>query len=152
MRAFRITFVVVALVGLGLTGGGVFLLVQRETGTRAKATVTECLPTSDGKYGGYQCTGTWVDGGKLVGGAGHVVSGTVEGAEPSDIGKPIGVTLSGSRAYTTSLTVPILLLAIGLFTAAVSVLALINGGRPNSGRGSSTDPVETHPESPAGPS
>jgi hypothetical protein len=120
------------------------LIVQRETGTRARATVTECLPTSAGKYGGYECIGTWVAGGKLIGGGGHVVIGNVEGAEPKNVGKSIEVTISGDHAYTASLRVPIILLVIGLFVAVVSVLALINGGSPKSARRSPVASPETH--------
>jgi hypothetical protein len=40
------------------------------------------------------------------------------GADPEPW-KTIEVTVSGNHAYTTSLTVPIVLLAIGLFMAAV---------------------------------
>jgi hypothetical protein len=134
MKAVRITFGVVGLIGLGLLGGGIFLIVQRETGTRAKATVTECEPTSASRYGGYECTGTWISGGDLVGGNGQVVIGTVEGAEPNNVGKTMEVTVSGDRAYSTSLRLPIVLLAIGLLMAAGSVFLVIKAGSPGSSR------------------
>jgi hypothetical protein len=60
-----------------------------------------------------------VAGGSLVGGNGHVVHGTIDGASHGDIGKGIEVRLSGDRAYTTSLRLPIILFCIGL---AVAVL------------------------------
>jgi hypothetical protein len=65
-----------------------------------------------------------------------VVVGTVDGADPADVGKTIDVTVSGDHAYTTSLMVPIILIGIGLFLAVVGVLVLIKGGRQNSGPGS----------------
>jgi hypothetical protein len=50
----------------------------------------------------------------LVGGEGHVVRGTVDGASADDVGKTIDVRLAGGRAYTTSLRIPIILLTLGL--------------------------------------
>ena len=105
---------VVVLVGLGLVGGGVFLIVQRETGERVKATVTSC--TGSGKY--ESCDGSWIAGGSLVGGNGHVVLGTIDGATRSDIGKTLDVTVDGDRAYTRSLRTPIILLVLGTLVAA----------------------------------
>jgi hypothetical protein len=70
-------------------------------------------------------------GGSLVGGHGHVMIGDVEGAESSDIGKTIDVVASGNRAYTTSLRIPIILLMIGLFMAAVGILIIVKGGGPD---------------------
>ena len=106
-------FAVVTLIGLAAVGGGVFLIVQRETGERVKATVTSC--TGSGKY--ESCDGSWVAGGSLVGGNGHVVLGTIDGASRDDIGKTLDVTVDGDRAYTRSLRVPIILLVLGTFVA-----------------------------------
>ena len=106
-------FAAVTLIGLATVGGGVFLIVQRETGERVKATVTSC--TGSGKY--ESCDGSWVAGGSLVGGNGHVVLGTIDGASRDDIGKTLDVTVDGDRAYTRSLRVPIILLVLGAFVA-----------------------------------
>lgn len=116
----------IALIGVALVGGGVFLIVQRDTGNRAKARVTDCVDTG-GKYGSVDCTGTWVAGGSLVAGAGHVVSGPIDGANRSDIGKALDVTVSGEHAYTRSLRVPIILIGIGLFIAMTGVLVSVRG-------------------------
>ena len=105
------------LAGLAMAGGGVFLLVQRETGERVKATVTDC--SGSGKY--ETCNGSWVAGGSLVGGKGHVVLGTIDGATSTDVGHELDVTVDGDRAYTRSLNVPIILLAIGGFIAGVGI-------------------------------
>jgi hypothetical protein len=51
LSRYFLTFGVVVLIGLGLVGGGVFLLVQRETGTRAQAKVIHCTKTI-GRHGG----------------------------------------------------------------------------------------------------
>ena len=125
---------VLLLAGLGLLAGGIFEIVVQQTGTSAKVTVVECHDTA-GKYGGSSCTGTWVAGGDLVDGNGHVVIGTVDGAGPQDIGRTIHARLAGGRAYTTSLRVPIILPSMGLFITVVAVLVLRSAlRRPASGQ------------------
>lgn len=114
LSRYYLVFGVVILIGLGMAAAGVFLLVQRETGTRAEATVINCTPT--GYHGGEDCIGTWVTGGSLTDG-GRVVTGSIDGATSSDLGKTITVTVDGDHAYTRSLTTPVVLLSIGLAAA-----------------------------------
>jgi hypothetical protein len=90
--------------GLGMVAGGVYQVIVRETGTRASARVTECHK-SGGRYRSDVCSGTWV-------------------ADSGDLGRTIDVRLSGDRAYTTSLRVPIILIVIGLGIAALGVRLL----------------------------
>jgi hypothetical protein len=112
---------------IGLLAGGVSLLVQRDTGTRAKATVAECTHSGGSRNYTTHCTGSWVVGGDLVGGNGHVVVGTINGADSGDVGKTVDVTVSGNRAQTRSLLLPILLIGLGLLVAAGGVV-LIRAG------------------------
>ena len=119
-RAF-LAPVVVVLAGLGFLAGGIFELVVQETGAPARATIVDCEDVA-GKYGGSTCRGTWVAGGSLLDG-GHVVIGTVDGANRSDLGHTIDVRLSGGRAYTTSLRVPIILLVLGALSLVGGVFA-----------------------------
>lgn len=116
----------VLVVGLAILGGGVFLIVERETGTRAEATVGECVESGGGRFHRTHCTGHWVVGGSgsLVEG-GHLEVGTIEGAESSDVGKSVDVTVSGDRAYVRSLGRPIVFIGLGLLLAALCGLALI---------------------------
>ena len=114
-----LAFGVVALIGLGMLGGGVFLIVQRETGTRAQATVVGCGP--GGRYGDSNCYGTWVVGGSLISG-GQVVTGPIDGASSDDVGKTLDVTIRGDHAYTRSLRLPIILLVLGVLIAVVGIL------------------------------
>jgi len=109
--------------GLGMVAGGVYQVIVRETGEHATARVTSCHK-SGGRYRSDVCSGTWVAGGSLLAG-GHVVLGTIDGASSGDLGHRIEVRLSGDRAYTTSLRVPIILIAIGLGIAAVGVRLLV---------------------------
>lgn len=112
----------------GLLGPGIFLLVQRQTGPRASATVGDCVTTGAGRYRRTHCTGTWIVGGSLLDG-GHVVYGTIDGADTSDVGKTIDVTLRGDTAYSRSLTLPLLLIGLGLMPA----LLLLRPFRPRNG-------------------
>jgi hypothetical protein len=70
-----------------------------------------------------------VVGGSLVGGGGHVVLGSIDDANPSDIGKTIDVRVSGDHAYTASLRVPIILLILGLLIALGSLVLVTTAGR-----------------------
>ena len=119
--------------GLGMLAGGVYQVIVKETGPRATARITECH-RSGGRYRSDVCTGIWVAGGSLLA-DGRVVSGTVDGADSGDLGRTIDVRLSGGRAYTTSLRVPIILIAIGLALSVFGarlVLVAVRGlrGRP----------------------
>ena len=117
------TFVLVVLLALtaGVLGGGIFLLVQRETGTRAQAHVTSCTSSGSAKYRKVHCQGSWTVGGSLLDG-GHVVVGTVDGADKGDVGRTIDVTVRGDTAYSRSLLLPIVLVALGLLPLAGLVL------------------------------
>lgn len=108
-----IAAVVVAAV---MIGSGVFLLVQRQTGPHASASVAECVTTGGGRWASTHCSGSWIVGGSLLEG-GHVVVGTIDGADRSDVGKTIDVTLRGDTAYTRGLALPLLLIGIGLVPA-----------------------------------
>lgn len=112
-------FVLVVMLALtaGVLGGGIFLLVQREVGTRTQAHVTGCDASGTGKYRRVHCEGSWAVGGSLVHG-GHVVVGTVDGADTGDVGRTIDVTVRGNTAYSRSLVLPIVLVVLGLLPAA----------------------------------
>lgn len=124
----RGVFLLVGLVGLGLMAGGVISIIHKESGMKARATITECHLLAS-RYTTYQCDGSWVEGGSLVGGRGHVVLGVVDDAEPSQIGKTIDVRVSGDHAYTPSLRVPIILLVLGGLLALGGPALLIAAGR-----------------------
>jgi hypothetical protein len=112
-----VAFAFFGLFALAMIGGGVFIITVQQRGESARATVTEChrrvRPAS------YSCTGTWVTGGDLADG-GRVVVGTIDGADSGDVGKTIDVRLSGDRAYTTSLRLPVILIAIGVVIAGLA--------------------------------
>ncbi len=112
------------IIGATMIGSGIFLLVQRENGARAFATVGDCTVIGRGRYRHTHCTGSWVVGGPLTAG-GHVVVGTISGADERDLGKTIDVTLRGDTAYTRAIAVPLLLIGLGLIPGAVGALVLV---------------------------
>jgi hypothetical protein len=132
-RVLGILLVSLLLVGgLGMLAGGIHQIVVKETGARAQARITECH-RSGGRYRSDVCTGMWVAGGSLLAG-GHVVTGTVDGADSGDLGDTLDVRLSGGTAYTTSLRVPIILIVIGLALTVFGARLALIGVRGNRGR------------------
>jgi hypothetical protein len=117
---------VLALAVLGITSG-VSQIVTRTSGERSTARVSDCIRSGGYKTRSLTCTGTWITGGRLVGGDGHVVVGKVEGANPDDVGHTIAVRLSddGQHAYTPSLVTPIVYLVIGVAFAALGLYVLV---------------------------
>src|SRR4051812_34951428 len=124
----RVILGVVALavlaLGVGATVTGVSQIVTRTSGERATAHVSGCVSTGTYKSKSLECTGSWVTGGRLVGGGGHAVVGKVEGADDGDVGHSIDVRLSddGRHAYTPSLATPIVYVVVGLAFVALAVL------------------------------
>lgn len=116
--------VLLSLPGLAMLAGGIYELVVLRTGEPARARITQCFDVA-GRYGSDTCEGMWVEGGSLVFGNGHVVTGTVDGATPGDLGKTIDVRLAGGRAYTTSLRIPIVLLVGGAILTGIWLWALV---------------------------
>ena len=117
------------LIGFGFFAGAYFSYIDQNTGPEAMATVSDC----SGSYGrcssGVVCQATWIVGGALVGGNGHVVVGEVQDADDSDAGHTISVHLHGDSAYPTknSLRVPIIFLLLGLPALYIGVRALVFG-------------------------
>jgi hypothetical protein len=122
-NAVRFWFVVLVVTAgaAAMLGGGAFLLVQRATGPRAVATVGDCTTTGSGRYRSVHCTGSWTEGGSLFEG-GHIVVGAIQGAETTDIGKNLDVTVRGDTAYTRDVKLPLLLIGFGI----VLCVALVN--------------------------
>jgi hypothetical protein len=104
-----------------LIGPGLFLLVQRETGPRATATVSNCRTSGSGRSMRTHCTGSWIVGGSLLAG-GHVVVGTIQGLDQTAAGTQVDVTLRGDEAYSRALSLPVLLIGLGLIPFALLLL------------------------------
>lgn len=92
---------------LAVAGGGIYYVAQQLAGTPGTATVDECHLTGTRATRGVMCTGAWVSDVGVVG------TGTVNGAVSGDEGKRFEVRIRDDAAYTTSLTTPITLIAVG---------------------------------------
>jgi hypothetical protein len=106
------------IVAIAMTWPGAYLIVQRQTGVRMQAKVDDCEVYFSGYHNRLvHCTGTWILGGSLFEG-GHVVVGTIEGADTDDIGKTIDVTLSpdGETAYTRDIRLALAFIVVGVIT------------------------------------
>jgi hypothetical protein len=117
------------LIGLGFLAGAYFSYVDQNTGPEVSATVSSCSGHNGRFSSGVVCQGTWVVGGALVGGNGHVVVGDVADADDGDAGHTISVHLHGDTAYPTknSLRVPIIFLVFGLPALFIGARALLFG-------------------------
>jgi len=117
------------LIGLGFLAGAYFSYIDQNTGPEAMATVSSCSGSYGRSSSGVVCQATWIVGGALVGGNGHVVVGEVADADDSDAGHTISVHLHGDTAYPTkdSLRVPIIFLFFALPALYIGGRALVFG-------------------------
>ena len=112
---------VVLAIPAATIGAGAYLLYQRAAGTRVEATVIGCN-VSGGVFSGTSnyredCVAEWtIDGATVVGG----LSGGSGGWDP---GETVDATVRGDTAYSRSLELPILLIALGLPFLAIPVFA-----------------------------
>jgi hypothetical protein len=121
LGAFALTCVVA--VPLIFIGPGLWLLWQREHGTHVQATVTGCRTSSSGRSYAEYCTASWTAHGR-------VIVGDIEGTDGSHVGDTIGATARGDTAYSTSLTLPLLLIGLGVPFVGLGVRMWIVGSRP----------------------
>jgi hypothetical protein len=129
-------FIVVpfAVFAAALLVPGIFLLVQSTTGTPAQASVDSCETTGAGRWQRTECSGSWIVGGSLLDN-GHVIVGTIQGADESDAGKTIDVMLHGDDAYSRRLTTALVLIGFGVVPVVAAVLIAAGFVRlPNAGR------------------
>lgn len=117
-----VVWVILLAIPAALVGGGGFLLYQRTVGTRVEATVLEC-DTSGAIIRGTstyrtECIAQWEIDGRLV--IGPITGGNGE----SDVGNTLDATVRGDTAYSRSLVLPVLLIAMGLPFLAVPLLAI----------------------------
>jgi hypothetical protein len=124
---------ILAAFSVALLVPGIALLDLSQTGTPAQASVEYCETTGAGRYERTDCSGSWIVGGSLLDG-GHVIVGTVDDADQSDVGKTIDVMLHGDTAYSRSLFTPLVLIGFGaapLLAAILIAIRLIVRPGPN---------------------
>lgn len=117
-----LVWTIVLAIPAALIGGGGFLLVQRGQGTRVEAKVLKCRTSGAILHGAstYRtaCIAQWQIGGRLV------IGGFTGGIGESDVGRSVDATVRGDTAYSRSLVLPVLLIAMGLPFLALPVLAI----------------------------
>lgn len=121
-----------------LVGGGAFLLYQRAVGTRVDATVLECDSSGTIVRGAStyrtDCIAEWTIDGETV--IGPFTGGNGE----SDVGKTLDATVRDGTAYSRSLILPIVLLALGLPFLGLVLLPRVLRRRSGWGRTSRERP------------
>ena len=104
-------WVILLAIPAATVGGGAWLLYQRTVGTRVEATVLTC--DSSGHFRRFgstfrtECVAEWTIDGRTV--VGNFTAGNGE----SDVGKTLDATVRGDTAYSRSLGLPVLLIALG---------------------------------------
>lgn len=129
--------------GAGMLAGSVITYQDAHSGRPGKVRVTDCTGGATKYGGGIRCTGTWVAGGALVGGNGHVVIGTVENAGYGDLGDVVDVRFHGARATKTSGSPTVILAVLGLLVlgGGVYFAVLWWGSVRPTGEGRSAQPA-----------
>jgi hypothetical protein len=97
-------FVIVPFV---LVGAGGWLLWQRQTGETVEAEVLTCDFDIRYKTSSQHCTARWTeDGVEKI--------GPIQGSGDQEVGETVTATLRGDELYSRSLTLPLILLGLGL--------------------------------------
>lgn len=97
----------IMLVPFVLVGSGAWLLHQRQTGERVDAEVIGCDLDIGYKTSSQHCTARWtVDGVEQT--------GPIQGSGDQEVGETVGATLRDGELYSRSLTLPLVLLGLGL--------------------------------------
>ncbi|MCP9917564.1 hypothetical protein [Cyanobium sp. ATX 6F1] len=117
-----VVWTILLAIPAALVGGGGFLLHQRLAGTRVEAKVLACNTSGAIIRGAStyrtECIARWEIGGRLV------IGGFTGGNGEADVGSTIDATVRGDTAYSRSLGLPVMLIAMGLPFLALPVLAI----------------------------
>lgn len=98
-----------------LVGAGLWLLAQRQFGEKVEAEVITCDFDIKYKTSSQHCTARWTeDGVEKI--------GPIQGSGDHEVGKTVTATLRGDELYSRSLTLPLILLGLGLPLLALPIL------------------------------
>lgn len=98
---------VILVIPIVLVGAGGWLLWQRQTGERVEAEVLGCDFDIGYKSSRQHCTARWtVDGVDYT--------GPIQGSGDQEVGETVEATLRDGELYSRSLTLPLILLGLGL--------------------------------------
>ncbi len=98
---------VVMVLPFVLVGGGIWLLVQRQVGERVEAEVISCDLDVGYKTSSQHCLARWTEDGVER-------TGPIQGSGDQEVGETITATKRGDDLYSRSLTLPLILLGLGL--------------------------------------
>ena len=103
----NVVLTVFMVVPFVLVGAGGWLLWQRQTGEKVEAEVLTCDFDIRYKTSSQHCTARWTeDGVEKI--------GPIQGSGDQDVGKTVTATRHGDELYSRSLTLPLILLGLGL--------------------------------------
>lgn len=105
--AVGVVVAAIMLVPFVLVGSGAWLLYQRQTGERVDAEVLSCDLDIGYKTSSQHCTARWT-----VDGVEH--TGPIQGSGDQEVGETVEATLRDGELYSRSLTLPLVLLGLGL--------------------------------------
>ena len=97
----------IMLVPFVLVGSGAWLVYQRQTGERVDAEVIGCDLDIGYKTSSQHCRARWT-----VDGVEH--TGPIQGSGDQEAGETVSATLRDGELYSRSLTLPLVLLGLGL--------------------------------------
>ena len=110
---------VILILPLVLIGSGGWLLWQRQFGEKVEAEVIGCDFDINYKTSSQHCTARWIEDGVER-------TGPIQGSGDQEVGETVTATLRGDELYSRSLTLPLVLLGLGLPLCAFPVLWLKN--------------------------
>jgi len=90
-----------------LVGAGGWLLWQRQFGEKVEAQVISCDIDVGYKTSSQHCLARWTEDGVER-------TGPIQGSGDQEVGKTVTATLRGDELYSRSLTLPLVLLGLGL--------------------------------------
>ena len=134
MRPRGTLILLLAIAGFGglIVYGGFSKYQDQHSGVPGKAKVSDCTQGYNTRYvhKASTCTGSWVVGGSLVFGNGHVEVGEIDGADSGDEGKTIDVRIHGDHATVPDLKTPIALWVLGTPVLLFGLYRLFRELRP----------------------
>lgn len=98
---------VILLIPLVLVGSGAWLLYQRQFGERVEAEVLRCELHVGRRRASEHCTARWTQDGV-------VHTGPIQGSGEHEVGERITATIRDGELYSRSLSLPLILLGLGL--------------------------------------
>ncbi len=110
---------VVLVLPIVLVGAGGWLLWQRQTGEKIEAEVISCDFDINYKTSSQHCLARWTEDGVER-------TGPIQGSGDHEVGETVTATLRGDELYSRSLTLPLVLLGLGLPLCFFPILWLKN--------------------------